>query len=134
MAESNKSIQVFKSIFDSESNGESLYKMIGRIKVVSKILPQAYKNVLLFNTLTGLRPDEAQKAIHLIKTREIEYGDKDRDALKHYLFPNKFYRHTKSAYITVINEAILDFAKSTPSRENYCNSLRKRISLQMILI
>src|SRR3954470_6563341 len=76
-AESNKSVKVFKSIFDSESNGESIDKMIDWIKEVSKIQSSEYKNVLLFNTLTGLRPDETQKVIYLIKTREKEYVDKD---------------------------------------------------------
>jgi hypothetical protein len=39
-AESDKSIKIFKSIFNSEGNGESIDKMIGWIKDVSKILPQ----------------------------------------------------------------------------------------------
>jgi intergrase/recombinase len=90
---------------------------------------QEYKNVLLFNTLTGLRPDEAQKAIYLIKTKENDYVDKDRDVLKHYQFSDKFLRHTKNVYISIINEKILDIAKNTPNRENYYNSLRMRISL-----
>jgi intergrase/recombinase len=128
-AEGNKSMKVFKSIFDSESNGESLDKMINWIKDVSKILPQEYQNVLLFNTLTGLRPDEAQKTIYLIKTRENEYVDKDRGVLKHYQFPIQFLRRTKNAYISIINQNIINIAKHTPNRENYYNSLRKRISI-----
>ena len=111
-AEDNKSIKVFKSIFDSESNEESLDKMVDWIRDVSKILPQEYKNVLLFNTLTGLRPDESRKAIHLIKTRGNKYIDKDRGVLKHYLFSDKFLRKTKNAYISIINNEILDFAKN----------------------
>lgn len=70
-AESNKSTKVFKSIFDSDSNGESIDKMINWIKDVSKKLSSEYKNILLFNTLTGLRPNEAQRAIYLIKTKVL---------------------------------------------------------------
>ncbi len=43
--------------------------MIKWIKDVSAVLPQEYKNVLLFNTLTGLRPDEAQQSLYLLRTR-----------------------------------------------------------------
>jgi hypothetical protein len=133
-AESNKSIKVFKSIFDSESNGENLDNMIIRIKKVSEILPLEYKNVLLFNTLTGLRPSEAQKAIYLIKTKEKEYVDKDKGVLKHYQFPEQFLRQTKNVYISIINDDILNIAKNTPNREGYYNSLRKRIAITNDLI
>jgi hypothetical protein len=68
----DKSIKAFRSIFESESEGKSLDSMVGWIRDVSASLPLEYRNVLLFNTLTGLRPDEAQKAIHLIKTMENE--------------------------------------------------------------
>lgn len=52
--------------------------MVMWIRDVSATLPLEYRNILLFNTLTGLRPDEAQKAIYLIKTTEDEYLDMDR--------------------------------------------------------
>lgn len=83
----------------------------------------------MFNTLTGLRPDEAQKSIWLIKTKENEYADIDRGILKHYQFPVVFLRQTKNAYVSVINEQILEIATNTPNRETYYNSLRKRISI-----
>jgi hypothetical protein len=44
--------------------------------MVSEILPPEYKDVLLFNTLTGLRSNKTQKAIYVIKTKEKEYVDK----------------------------------------------------------
>jgi hypothetical protein len=44
--------------------------------MVSEILPPEYKDVLLFNTLTSLRSNKAQKAIYVIKTKEKEYVDK----------------------------------------------------------
>ncbi len=56
--------------------------------------------------------------------------DRDRGLLKHYQFPSIFLRQTKNAYISVINQDILEIAKNTPSRENYYNSLRKRISIK----
>lgn len=53
--------------------------MIRWIRGVSTVLPQHYKNILPSNTLSGLRPNEAQKALHLVKTNEIQYVDRDRE-------------------------------------------------------
>ncbi|ALI37209.1 hypothetical protein NMY3_03022 [Candidatus Nitrosocosmicus oleophilus] len=122
------SLATFKTIF--EDNGKDLKSMIDWIKKVSAILPDEYKNILLFNTLTGLRPDEAQKSIWLIKTKEKEYIDKERGILKHYQFPSIFLRQTKNAYVSVFNDQILEIAKRTPKRESYYNSLRKKIAIK----
>ena len=121
------SVKAFKSIFDSEGDGKNLESMVRWIRDVSATLPAEYKNILVFNTLTGLRPDEAQKSIHLVKTKGKEYIDRDRMILKHYQFPSTFLRQTKNAYISVVNPDILEMAKDTPNREHYYPSLRKRI-------
>jgi intergrase/recombinase len=126
----DKSINVFKSIVDSQSQGNDLQSMFDWIKKVSAVLPHEYKNVLLFNTLTGLRPDEAQKAIWLIKTEGSEYIDRDNGIIKHYQFPTVFLRQTKNAYISIVNDKILTIAVNTPHLEHYYNSLRKRISIK----
>lgn len=92
---SNSSMKTFKSIFDSESQGKNLDSLIKWIKGASKVLPNQYKNILLFNTLTGLRPNEAQKALYLIKANENQYVGKERMMLKHYQFQTLFIRQTK---------------------------------------
>lgn len=74
----DKSVNVIKSIINSQNQGNDLESLFNWIKKVSAVLPHQYKSVLLFNTLTGIRPDEAQKAIYLIKTKENEYVDKNR--------------------------------------------------------
>ena len=83
----------------------------------------------VFNTLTRLRPDEAQKATFLIKTIETEYLDQDKGILKHYQYLNVFLRQTKNAYISIVNLDILDMAKGTPNKEHYYPSLHKRIAI-----
>jgi len=65
----NKSFKTFQSIIESESRGNNLELMIKWVTDVSSILPLEYKNVLFFNTLTGLRLNEAQQAINLIKSK-----------------------------------------------------------------
>jgi hypothetical protein len=124
----NKSINTFRAVFDSDGN--DLKSMLKWIKGASTILPQEYKNILLFNTLTGLRPDEAQKSIWLIKTKENDYIDNGKGLLKHYQFPSIFLRKTKNAYVSIIDDQILKIARNTPDKENYYNSLRKKISIK----
>ncbi len=51
------SVKAFKSIFDSEGEGKNFDSMARWIRDVSATLPAEYKNILAFNTLTGLRPD-----------------------------------------------------------------------------
>ncbi|MDQ3084925.1 MAG: hypothetical protein M3Q77_08950, partial [Thermoproteota archaeon] len=124
-SDSNKSIKVFNAIFQNEGN--NFPSMLKWIKDVVAVLPKDYQNIILFNTFTGLRPDEAQKAIHLIKTKESEYIDKDRGILKHYQFPDTFLRQTKNAYLSIINDDIVEIARSTPDKERYLVGLRKRV-------
>jgi len=115
-SDSNKSIKVFNAIFQNEGNNYS--SMLKWIKEVISVLPKGYQNIILFNTLTGLRPDEAQKAIWLIKTKETEYVDKDRGILKHYQFPDTFLRQTKNAYLSIINDDIIEIASLLPIKSN----------------
>jgi hypothetical protein len=124
-SDSNKSIKVFNAIFQGEGNNYS--SILKWIKDVIAVLPKEYQNIILFNTLSGLRPDEAQKAIHLIKTKEFEYIDKDRGILKHYQFPETFLRQTKNAYLSIISDDMIKIAKATPDKEQYLVGLRKRV-------
>jgi hypothetical protein len=110
-SDNNRSIKVFSAIFEKEGNTYS--SMLNWIKEVISILASDYRNIILFNTFTGLRLDEAQKAIWLIKTKEREYIDKERGILKHYQFPPIFLRQTKNAYVSVLNERIIEIAKAT---------------------
>jgi intergrase/recombinase len=127
-SDSNRSLQVFRDIFDGTGHG--LSHMVKWVREAIDRLPKEYGNILFFNTLTGLRPDEAQKALHLIKTKDKEYIDRDKGMLKHYQFPDTFLRQTKKAYVSIVNEDILNIAKKTPERERYYNGLRKRLNKQ----
>ncbi len=56
-AKPDKAAKVFSSIMNSENDGKNLDSMLNWIRDVSLMLPTEYRNVLLFNTLTGPRPD-----------------------------------------------------------------------------
>jgi len=73
-------------------------------------LPKDAANVLVFNTLTGLRPTEAVLSIQLIKKEPEKYINKETGMLEHFRYPDLFIRKTKKAYITAFNEFILEVA------------------------
>jgi Archaeal phage integrase len=114
-------------------NDEQNYtSMINWLRNTLSILSSSYGNILLFNTLTGLRPDEACKAILLIHKEEGNYIRKDLMILEHYRFPDIFIRRTKKAYVSIITDSILELAKQA-SNCGY-NALRlavKRKKLDM---
>ncbi len=131
-SDSNKSLNVFKEIFQGDGKGYT--HMIDWLKEALDKLPKEYGSILLFNTLTGLRPEEAQKSLYLIKTKKNEYIDHDRGILKHYQFPGIFFRSTKKAYVSIVNDKILELAENTPYKERYYNGLRKRLAKQNLTL
>jgi hypothetical protein len=58
------SLQAFNLIFNKEKD---LDHMLSWLRETCSILPKQYSNVLIFNTLTGLRPSEAYQSIMLIR-------------------------------------------------------------------
>jgi intergrase/recombinase len=114
---------VFHSIFDN--NEESYSSMLKWIKTSVAALPKECGNIILFTTLTGLRPDESYKAIELIKANSSQYVDRERMLILHYKFPEKFLRVSKKAYISVISDKILKIANQTESFSKY-DEIRNR--------
>jgi hypothetical protein len=99
---------------DAMMNNEQNYNsMIEWLKNCCSKLSQSYGNILLFNTLTGLRPDEACKSIMLIQKEEDNYIRKDLMILEHYKFSDVFIRRTKKAYISIVTDSILDLARQS---------------------
>jgi hypothetical protein len=84
------------------NNEQNYTSMIEWLKNCCSKLSSSYSNILLFNTLTGLRPDEACKSIILIQKEEDNYVRKDLMILEHYKFPDIFIRRTKKAYISIL--------------------------------
>jgi intergrase/recombinase len=99
--------------------------MLEWIKSSISVLPKEISNILIFNTLTGLRPEESQKALYLLKTRRREYLDDDKMLLLHYRYPNTFFRVTKKCYISIMTDSILNLVKNIPQREAYYYSVRR---------
>ena len=100
-------VQTFHNITNVDHDFTSMVKWL--IDAYSK-LPQSYGNILLFNALTGLRPEEAIQSIKILHTEPYNYL-KNNAILEHYRYPAIFIRRTKKAYISVVNETILGTAR-----------------------
>jgi intergrase/recombinase len=104
-------VETFNDVMMNDSCNYN--SMIEWIKNCCSKLSSSYSNILLFNTLTGLRPDEACKAIQIIQKEEDNYVRKDLMILEHYKFPDTFIRRTKKAYISILTYSILELAKQS---------------------
>ena len=104
-------LEIFNAIIsDTKGNYTS---MVSWLRDVCSKLPTSYSNILLYNTLTGLRPDEACKSISLIQREEHNYLKKEVMTLEHFRYPDIFIRRTKKAYISVVTDSILELAKQS---------------------
>jgi hypothetical protein len=127
---SEETVEAFNDLM--MNNDQNYSSMIEWLKNCCSKLSSSCSNILLFNTLTGLRPDEACKTIMLIHKEEDNYVRRDLMILEHYRFPDIFIRRTKKAYISIVTDSILELAKQS-SNCGY-NALRlavKRKKLDM---
>jgi Archaeal phage integrase len=123
------SIQIFKNMADPKRDYDS---MITWLKDTMSNLPEKYGNILLYDTLTGLRPDEACKSLALIHSSLEDYLNKENLVLEHFKYPHLFIRRTKKAYVSVVSKRILEIAtESYPCSYNSLRLAVKRRSLNM---
>jgi hypothetical protein len=115
----DNSLQAFSSIFNKEKDFDHMICWL--IDTCSR-LPKNYANILIFNTLTGLRPSEACMAITLIHNNLEHYLNRDTQILEHFKF-QEFIRHIKKAYISLFNDEILKIAEHAEKELTY-NSLK----------
>ena len=115
-------VQVFQNITNADHDFSSMVKWL---KDALTNLPQSYGNILLFNALTGLRPEEAIQSIKILHNKESDNYLKDNTVLEHYKYPSIFIRRTKKAYISIVNGTILGLAKE--SADHSYNALRLSI-------
>ena len=103
------SVQTFQNISNAQKD---LTSMIAWVKELHSQLPKSYGNILIYDTLTGLRPQEACESIRLLKNDFDNYIKRQEDSmtLEHFKYP-QFIRRTKKAYISIINDQILETAK-----------------------
>jgi intergrase/recombinase len=97
-------------------------------KLISILKPLGKSNIILYNVLTGLRPQEAIDSFSLLLSRDKrQYISPDNKFLYHYRYPDLFQRRTKKAFISIANENILSLlTKQKPVTYNSLRLLMKR--------
>jgi hypothetical protein len=134
---STNSLDIFERIMN---NGSSYDKMLEYVKQVLAVLPRSHANVIMFGTLTGLRPVEACNSVRLIHTNLPNYLNSDLFILEHFKLKDIFIRTTKKSFISVMTDRLLQIAKTAdyqsytsiyaylhkrglPMRMNYCRKI-----------
>src|SRR5215203_1162798 len=102
-----ENLKFFTNYMTGKGNFDEMVKWL--MNAITK-LPKDAANVLVFNTLTGLRPTEAVLSIQLIKKEPAKYVNKETGMLEHFRYPHLFIRKTKKAYITAFDDVILEVA------------------------
>jgi hypothetical protein len=95
------------------NNVQNYNSMLKWLKDTYSSLSKPYGNILLYGTLSGLRPDEACKSIILLKKEQDNYLRRDLMILEHYKYPDIFIRRTKKAYISIVTDSMLELAKQS---------------------
>ena len=134
---STNTLDIFERIMN---NGTSYDKMLEYVKQVLAVLPHSHANVIIFGTLTGLRPIEACKSVRLIHTDLSNFLNPDLFILEHFKWKDIFIRRTKKSFISVMTDRLLQIAKTAdpqsytsiyaylhkrglPMRMNYCRKI-----------
>jgi hypothetical protein len=89
-----ENLKFFTNYMTGKGNFDEMLKWL--TGAVSK-LPADAASVLLYNTLTGLRPTEEVHSIQLIKSEPEKYLNKETGMLEHFQYPELFIRKTKKA-------------------------------------
>ena len=97
-------LEVFQSIFNNEKNYSS---MLSWLKNAIAQIPKPYANILIYATLTGLRPAEACHSIALIQSDLQGYLKQDKMILEHYKYPEIYIHNSKKAFISIVDDTII---------------------------
>ncbi|MDN5847804.1 MAG: hypothetical protein L0H53_16185 [Candidatus Nitrosocosmicus sp.] len=103
----NNSIEGFHNMVRENGVG-NIDDMLEWIKQTINEFPR-FANILKFNVLTGLRPQESIDSFNLLLShKRQEYLSEDKRLIQHYKFPNLFIRRTKKAFISLATRSILE--------------------------
>jgi hypothetical protein len=144
---STNTLDAFERIMNK---GTTYDKMMEYVKHILAVLPRSHANVIIFGTLTGLRPIEACKSVQIIQTNLPNYLNSELFILEHFKWKDIFIRRTKKAFISVMTDRLLEIAKSAdyqsytsiyvylrkrglPMRMNYCRKSLGHIYVIVVL-
>ncbi len=115
----------YNLMFDNVFNNGYLHMIEEVRKLIRLLKPLGKSNIILFNVLTGLRPQEAIDSYNLLLSEKRDfYLSENKKLLQHYKYPDLFFRRTKKAFISIINDNILSLAGENKTPPLTYNSLR----------
>ena len=106
-------LDVFERIINTDN---SYNKMIEYVKEILAILPRSHANVILFGTLTGLRPIETCNSVRLIHTDLPNYLNSELFIMEHFKWKDIFIRTTKKSFFSVMTNRLLQIAKTADAQ------------------
>jgi Archaeal phage integrase len=101
--------------------------MISWLKDALQRLPQPVGNVLLYNTLTGLRFQEGVLSINLIQTDLEHYANKELGVLENFRYPEFISKKTKKSFLTVYDDSVLQVAQGARLVKSW-EAIRKQLN------
>jgi hypothetical protein len=104
------SFDIIEGILDGHNNYSV---MVAWLKETLSKIPKSYGNVLIFDTLCGLRPSEAFQSLFLIRSDLHNYLRRDQMILEHYKYHKVFIRRSKKAFVSIVNDQVLQIAKES---------------------
>jgi len=120
------------TFFNSITNGNNLESMLKWLKDTISKLSEPDANILIYCTVTGLRPTEACQSIELIQTDLDNYLNTESMMLEHFKYPKLFLRKTKHAYVSIANDSIIDLARRSSIRSyNSTRMLLRKQGIEM---
>jgi Archaeal phage integrase len=106
--------------------------MMEWVKKAILVLPADSGSLIIFNTLTGLRPTESIDSLKLLNQDYSNYLNNQTMLLEHYKYPIQFIRRTKKAYISIATNNLLKVIKeSKPHSYTSLQMLLKRNGIEM---
>jgi len=99
------SAEVFMAILEEQGVEEGADEWLE--EALAK-LPRRYGFVLVFQRVTGLRIQEACRALTLLVQKTVGYYDPSLMALRHFQYPELFLRRSKNVFISFISPRLLE--------------------------
>ena len=120
------------TFFNNITNGQNLDSMLKWLKNTISKLPEPDANILIYCTVTGLRPTEACHSIELIQTDLDNYLNKNSMMLEHFKYSEQFLRKTKHAFVSIVDNSIIELAQNASQRTyNSTRMLLRKQGIEM---
>ena len=103
-----ESFEVFNRIYNNNSGD-----VVNWVLKMKEKLPFKFYFPIVFQALTGVRPQEAVISLNLIVEKGLDgYFNLELSTLEHFRFPELFLRKTKNLFISFITPKLLDYLKN----------------------